>query len=351
MSNERKYIGARYVPMFYQNSLGTNAWVQGVSYESLTVVTYDSKSYTSKKPVPANIGNPADNPTYWILTGDYNSQIEEYREEVQAVSSEVDDLSDDLTALSTAVSGLGDDIDTVEGSVAALATRMTSAESALSTVDSRITAGVNAKVMNCTTLSLNQNTATTQDIIEAMGNGRGLVFIDYFSGSTAIASEIGTTNYSCVIIWASNTRAGGMACAQSNSGSVAKKIFVLNHYPGSPATNLWTAIDNKVSISAPMTVDSQFTSIMTVNRQRGEIDGNLATLSGTVTFPNGDISGEWGDVDASMLPANAVDFAIGGKQGFGRGYITTAGKIGFVYTKSNNDSNATLGFCVTYKIA
>lgn len=351
MGVERTYIGARYVPVLYTNSNGTNEWVSGVAYEALTIVSYNGNSYTSKKKVPTNIGNPASNPTYWVLTGSYNSQIDSIEQAISALDSrldtaedDIDDLQGDLSTTDTNLASLGADVLTLAG-------RLTSAEGQLSTVDQRITNGVNAKIMNCSTLNLNQNSVTTQDIIDAMGNGRGLVFVDYFSGSTTIAGEIGTTNYVCVIIWASNTRAGGMACVQSTSGSVTAKVFALNHYAGSPASNLWTALDKKISVASPMTVASEFTSIMSVNRQRGEVEGNFATLSGTVTFPNGDISGEWGDVSANMLPANAVDFAIGGKQGFGRGYITTAGKIGFVYSKVNNDQSATLGFCVTYKIA
>lgn len=77
----RQYIGARYVPRFYENSLGTAEWQPNVAYEPLTIVTYNGNSYTSKKDVPANIGDPSNNPTYWASTGIYNQQIDEYREE------------------------------------------------------------------------------------------------------------------------------------------------------------------------------------------------------------------------------------------------------------------------------
>ena len=70
-----QYIGARYVPKFYENSDGTEEWRAGVEYEPLTIVTYNGNSYTSKKPVPSNIGNPSDNPSYWAATGNYNQQV------------------------------------------------------------------------------------------------------------------------------------------------------------------------------------------------------------------------------------------------------------------------------------
>lgn len=81
----RQYVGARYVPKFADPV----AWQSGTSYEALTIVTYNNASYTSKVPVPATVGNPADNDTYWALTGNYNAQVEEYRQETQALSESI----------------------------------------------------------------------------------------------------------------------------------------------------------------------------------------------------------------------------------------------------------------------
>lgn len=80
---QRQYVGARYVPKFFQGPDGTPTWVGNVPYEALTIVTYLGNSYTSKVPVPAGIGNPSQNPTYWALTGNFNAQVEEYRQEVE----------------------------------------------------------------------------------------------------------------------------------------------------------------------------------------------------------------------------------------------------------------------------
>lgn len=96
-----QYIGARYVPKFYENSDGTEEWRAGVEYEPLTIVTYNGNSYTSKKPVPSNIGNPSDNPSYWASTGNYNQQVEEYRQQVEEYKAEVDDISNQFDNLAT----------------------------------------------------------------------------------------------------------------------------------------------------------------------------------------------------------------------------------------------------------
>lgn len=85
----RQYVGARYVPKLFDNN-GDSAWIANMSYEPLTIVTYLNSSYTSKKPVPAGIGNPAQNPDYWILTGNFNGQVAEYHETVQEALDSID---------------------------------------------------------------------------------------------------------------------------------------------------------------------------------------------------------------------------------------------------------------------
>ena len=80
----RHYVGARYVPKF----ANPVEWASDTSYEALTIVTFNNASYTSKVPVPPTIGNPANNPQYWALTGNYNAQVEQYRQETETQISE-----------------------------------------------------------------------------------------------------------------------------------------------------------------------------------------------------------------------------------------------------------------------
>lgn len=95
----RQYIGARYVPKFYENSQNTSEWQAGVIYEPLTIVTYNGNSYTSKKNVPANVGNPSANPSYWVATGNYNEQINELQNRVSLIDDEIIDINDSVTTL------------------------------------------------------------------------------------------------------------------------------------------------------------------------------------------------------------------------------------------------------------
>ena len=82
----RQYVGARYVPKF----ASPVEWQANTAYESLVIVTYNNSSYTSKKAVPFNVGNPAENPEYWVNTGNYNAQLEEYRKELEAYKNDVE---------------------------------------------------------------------------------------------------------------------------------------------------------------------------------------------------------------------------------------------------------------------
>ena len=94
-----QYVGARYVPLFYKNSDGTPEWRAGVAYEPLTIVTYNGNSYTSKIPVPSNIGNPSANNRYWASTGIYNQQVENLRVQVEELQEQADTTEANTNAL------------------------------------------------------------------------------------------------------------------------------------------------------------------------------------------------------------------------------------------------------------
>lgn len=88
----RQYIGARYVPQFFSGVNGSPEWVSGLAYDALTIVTRLNASYTSRKNVPSNVGAPESNPEYWVITGNYNAQVELYRQEVEEIKDSVDVL-------------------------------------------------------------------------------------------------------------------------------------------------------------------------------------------------------------------------------------------------------------------
>lgn len=87
----RQYVGARYVPKVM------GEWNKALQYEALSIVTHAGNSFTSKIPVPANID--ISNKTYWVNTGNYNAQVEAYRQQTAQVenrlNSEIIDRKND----------------------------------------------------------------------------------------------------------------------------------------------------------------------------------------------------------------------------------------------------------------
>lgn len=92
----RQYIGARYVPIL----LGE--WNNKIAYESLSIVTYMGNSFTSKKAVP--VGIDISNNEYWVNTGNYNAQVEAYRQEVEQLN---DTFSTDIDTINSALDKIG----------------------------------------------------------------------------------------------------------------------------------------------------------------------------------------------------------------------------------------------------
>lgn len=70
------YVGHRYVPKIM------GVWNKLSTYENLSIVTYDNSSYTSKTIVP--VGVEISNEKYWVKTGDYNAQVEEFKNDTTA---------------------------------------------------------------------------------------------------------------------------------------------------------------------------------------------------------------------------------------------------------------------------
>lgn len=87
----REYIGARYVPLFM------GEWDALVDYEPLCVVTHLGDSYTSRRDVPA--GTSLTDETYWAVSGQYNAQVEAYRNEVRTFDGRITQCENDIDDL------------------------------------------------------------------------------------------------------------------------------------------------------------------------------------------------------------------------------------------------------------
>lgn len=124
-----QYVGSRYVPIFADPI----EWDNHRSYESLTIVTHDGESYTSK----CNVGPGIDitNERYWAKTGAYNAQVAQYREEVKDLSAQVTGFASDNADFREKIDQYDKDNAAMKNTVAedkarvdALAERMATAE-------------------------------------------------------------------------------------------------------------------------------------------------------------------------------------------------------------------------------
>lgn len=92
MTGRRQYVGARYVPIFGRSGEDSIEWDNSGAYEPLTIVYHNGDTYTSRRYVPAGID--ISDTGYWVITGRYNAQIEQYRQEVVTLGTIVDSNSE-----------------------------------------------------------------------------------------------------------------------------------------------------------------------------------------------------------------------------------------------------------------
>lgn len=96
------YVGHRYVPKIM------GEWEKTETYEGLSIVTHQGASYTSKKRVPKGIDIL--DKEYWVITGNYDAQVDYYRDEVRKFQDGLDGVAGDITQLET---DLNDDMNSL----------------------------------------------------------------------------------------------------------------------------------------------------------------------------------------------------------------------------------------------
>ena len=96
-SGVREYVGARYVPLF----ANPPEWNDTRGYEPLTIVLHQGNSFTSTQYVPTGVD--IKNTKYWLETGNWNAQIEAYREEVFRFDGRITQNADDIKTNKAAI--------------------------------------------------------------------------------------------------------------------------------------------------------------------------------------------------------------------------------------------------------
>lgn len=122
-----QYIGARYVPLFADPI----EWDNTKQYEPLTIVTNSGNSYTSRQFVPSGI--EITNEEFWALTGNYNAQIEQYRNEVTAYDNRITTAQDTADSAKASAESAKTTADAANAAVTTEQSRAISRETELDT--------------------------------------------------------------------------------------------------------------------------------------------------------------------------------------------------------------------------
>ena len=113
LSGKNVYVGHRYVPKIF------GEWDNTQVSEPLSIVQYQGNSFTSRQYVP--VGVDINNEAFWASTGNYNAQVEQYRQDVVTLGNDVTTLTNDvetnqseITTLKSNVSDISTSVDELE---------------------------------------------------------------------------------------------------------------------------------------------------------------------------------------------------------------------------------------------
>ena len=130
-----QYIGARYVPLFADPI----EWDNTRAYEPLTIVLYQGNSFTTRQYTPADID--ITNEAFWVETGNYNAQLEAYRNEVKAVkdanATNAAKIADNTAKISTLINQMSGTEDS--GLKAQLTTEISKNSAAIANLSPKLT--------------------------------------------------------------------------------------------------------------------------------------------------------------------------------------------------------------------
>src|SRR5699024_2943233 len=88
LSGQNVYVGHRYKPKMF------GEWDKTKLYEPLSIVQYQGNSFTSRQYVP--VGIEITNEEFWASTGNYNAQVEQYRQDVVNLGNDINNFNNEI---------------------------------------------------------------------------------------------------------------------------------------------------------------------------------------------------------------------------------------------------------------
>ena len=296
MADVITYRGARYVPIFADPA----EWDNARAYDYMTLVMHEGNSYISKTNVP--VGVDISNEQYWLLTANYNAQVEQYRQEVRAFDGRITTNADAIAAETSAREQADT---TMQASIAA---ETSAREQADTNLQANITAETTAREELATQIqgdleAVNDNIGNISTDINAIGQNLDELKIEIASYGVwenvpFTLSEKVSAIFSSAGEIKINKKLGLLYCAllvKVDTALVANDAIVtLTGYEGGTTTNY--------QISG--LIEAKNTSTNEMLKQNGFISqsGEICTYSATPasynvyilnTFPIDDIGGDF----------------------------------------------------------
>ena len=226
----RQYIGSRYIPIFGRRGEDSIIWDNTGTYEPLTIVLYQGNSYTSRQFVP--VGVDILNEEFWANTGNYNAQVEQYRQTVLAydgrITANADAITAETSAREDAITQVSADIaaetsareDAITQVSADIAAEVSARESAITQISADIAAETSARESAITQVSADIATETSarEDADADLGERIDAEIAARTDADSGINARIDNVNTAIAIL--------NDSISPANLGSVIAPVYV-----------------------------------------------------------------------------------------------------------------------------
>ena len=319
-----RYVGHRYVPKIF------GEWDKQNDYEGLSIVTHQGNSYTSKKRVP--VGIDILNEEYWVVTGNYNAQVDYYRDEVRKLSNKVSDntlnietnkgditnldakLTDNVNTLKSDISDNALNIETNKDDITNLDERLKETEKYLDPSVKKITFNIPGDFNNLQTAvdhSLNVRNGVLVEIMIKSGVNisRGLFLQDKDASHIIISSEDDT-------VPVSNNFTGDLIRVYRSKSPVINCLFDMKGLGNRGMQVDYTSEANITPRSGVINAgtDALYVRTSTVTAPSAVFTGAngravWVTRSANVSLGGSDVSGAKGDVGVYVSRASILEMS------------------------------------------
>ena len=159
-----QYIGARYVPLFADPI----EWDKTKQYEPLTIVTHEGDSYTSRRFVPTGI--EITNEEFWVITGNYNEQVEKYRNEVKTYDGRITTAQGTADSAKSSADAAQDTADSAKSSANAAISAVTAEQSRAEAKEAEIQSLAETNETNIVHLDAQMAATTGSELLTRITN-------------------------------------------------------------------------------------------------------------------------------------------------------------------------------------